>query len=685
MRAGRLSLWESLRIGLIKGLKVFFFYLAVLCLFRAVFLGGLHSYLGSQTGAGDILTALWRGTRLSMQTAGVLTLVSFLPALFLRFFSPKLARRVLLLLNAMLLLGLSILFVASFPFYRQFHANFNQMLFTGMNDDLTALFFTMVQQYNLPLRLLAAAGLTALLWYLLRSLHDAPCPLAHLFGEDWATRMAARFRPQLRRPLRLLGHAAFLGLCYLVVRLSIFGGSLGWQTAVDWENAGVTRDELLNEAILDYPQAIWRANELNRRMLACNGLDFTAEDIRLLAAQLTHKAPDSDNLDDYLTHEAGGASIAKPGHVFVILSESLANWPLLEKYRDIPIAEDLRALLAEEDTDYCPTFLPNGASTVSAVTGVVTGFADANLYLTTMPESFEAPYPTAAAPAFRRLGYDTSFFYAGPATWERVGAFTRAQGFDHFISRGDFGDVPGSVWGAEDEVFFDQVLSRIDASKPSFNVLLSASNHSPYDIDLEEKGFDKEAVRQALPEEHRGDEELLRELGHYWYAQRELSRFVRQVKERFPKSIILIVGDHADRYHIEKQPNAYERYAIPFILTGAGIHKGILPRTSAGSQIDIVPTLIELIAPKDFCYESVGRSLTRGNDRGVNYGFWITRDAIGKADTAPLVPESLEGGEPPAIDDQAMQDYINAVRSISWWRPKYGPMLDEAILEEKGR
>ncbi len=677
--------WETLRIGLIKGLKVFFFYLAVLCLFRVAYIGGLASYIGAQTGAADILTALGRGARLSMQTAGVLTLVSAVPAFFLRFFSPRLARLLLLGLNGPILLGLSILFVASFPFYRQFHANFNQMLFTGMNDDLTALFFTMVQQYSLPLRLLAAAVLAAVLWFLLRRLHDAPCPLVHFFGEDWAARALTRVRPVLRRPVRLASHLAFLALCYLVVRLSIFGGSLDWQTAVDWENAGVTRDELLNEAILDYPQAIWRAHELNRRMLACNGLDFTTEDIRLLAAELSHREPDSDNLDDYLTKSAGGLAIERPRHVFVILSESLANWPLLDKYRDIPISDDLRALLSEEDTDYCPTFLPNGASTVSAVTGLVTGFADANLYLTTMPESFEGPYPTAAAPVFSRLGYATNFFYAGPATWERIGAFTKAQGFDRFISRGDFGDVPGSVWGAEDEVFFDQVLSRIDDSIPSFNVLLSASNHSPYDIDLDSKGFDGEAVREALPREHRSDEELLRELGHYWYAQRELSRFVRQVKERYPSSLILIVGDHADRYHIEKQPNTYERYGIPFILTGAGVHKGLLAPNSAGSQIDIVPTLLELIAPKGFSYESVGRSLTRGNDRGVNYGFWLTRKAIGKADTSPLVPEGLEGGEGPIIDDQAMQDYINAVRSISWWRPKYGPMLDEAILEEKGR
>ena len=69
----------------------------------------------------------------------------------------------------------------------------------------------------------------------------------------------------------------------------------------------------------------------------------------------------------------------------------------------------------------------------------------------------------------------------------------------------------------------------------------------------------------------------------------------------------------------------------------------------------------------------------------MNYGFWITRDAIGKSDTDPLVPEGLDGSEGAPIDDGAMQNYINAVRSISWWRPKYGATLDEQILKEKGR
>lgn len=658
-------------MGILKGLKVFVFYLAVLSVFRMFFIFWMASYMGAGTGSHDVLTAIWRGTRLSMQTAGALTLVSFVPGFLLHYLWPRWERCCVLVLNAILLVPLSILYVASFPFYRQFHANFNQMLFMGANDDLYALLITMVQQYYLPVRLAGALLLAYVLWRILRAFLD------NEFFENLFVGM------RLPRLVRWLGRLAFLYLTYIVVLLGIFGGSLGWQTSVNWENAGVTKDEFLNEAILDNVQACYRAYSLNERMLACNGLDFTTDDIRTLAAKLANKPADTDDLDVYLTREAQGAQIEKPKQVVVIVSESFANWPLLDKYKDIPISQGMRSLIAEDDTDYCPTFLPNGASTVSAVTGVVTGFADANLYLTTMPESFAAPYPTASAPQMQKLGYDTNFWYAGPSTWERIGAFTQAQGFAHFYSRGDFGDVPGSVWGCEDEVLYEKVLAGLDADTPSFNVVLNASNHSPYDLDLDAKGFDREAVREALPEDHQQDEELLKELGHYWYADRELAKFVKEIKEKCPDSLIVIVGDHADRYNIDKTPTTYERYGIPFIITGRGIHEGTLLPDSAGSQIDIMPTIYELIAPQGFSYMSVGSSLTRTNRQGVNYGFFITRHAIGKADTVPLVPESVDGGEAPGLDQQAMEDYINAVRSISWWRPKYGPMLDESKLQDR--
>ena len=95
-----------------------------------------------------------------------------------------------------------------------------------------------------------------------------------------------------------------------------------------------------------------------------------------------------------------------------------------------------------------------------------------------------------------------------------------------------------------------------------------------------------------------------------------------------------------------------------------------------------MPTIYELIAPRGFRYMALGSSLTATNRQGVNYGFFITRNAIGKADTVPLVPEPLVDTVP-QIDDQAMQDYCNAIRAISWYRPKYGAILDEEKLQDR--
>ena len=440
----------------------------------------------------------------------------------------------------------------------------------------------------------------------------------------------------------------------------------------------------MNEAILDDYQAIYRGYRMNNRMLACNGLNFTAEQIQQLAGELAGRSADSNNLDDYLRREAQGAQVAKPKQIFLIVSESYANWPLLDKYSQLHIADGMKGIIAGEDADYCNAMLPNGASTISALTGVTTGLADANLYLTTMPESFKQPYITAIAPQMEKLGYTTNFWYAGPATWERIGAFTEAQGFQHFYGRGDMPEkAEGSVWGCDDEYLYAQVLQKVSPDTSSFNVILNVSNHSPYTVDVAAKGFDADKLRQALPPEAAKDDCLVNELGHYWYADRELAGFVKNLKEKYPDCLVLIVGDHADRYNIDKQPSMYERYVVPFVVTGAGVHKGILLPDSAGSQIDIGPTIIEMVAPKGFVYYAIGSSLTRSNRQGVNYGFWITRDFMGEADRIPLEPVQIEGSQGRPINEPALQHYIDAVRSISWWRPKYGPVLDEALLNDR--
>ena len=658
-----------------RGLKVFLYYLSVLSLCRLIFCLVLHEYWGPDTGWEDLLQTLWLGSRLSIQTAGILALFTAVPAGLINILSHLWSRRVESFLSGIVLTITSILFVASFPYYGQFHSRFHQLLFNAGNDDMYALFVSLVQEFNLPLRLAGALLLAFCFWQGLKYF---------LAWGEAKPRTAYSLYTKPSRGKSIAKGAAMALVLYVLGRLIVFGGSWGWETALEWENVGVTKDSFMNEAILDDYQAIYRGYRMNNRMLACNGLNFTAEQIQQLAGELAGRSADSNNLDDYLRREAQGAQVAKPKQIFLIVSESYANWPLLDKYSQLHIADGMKGIIAGEDADYCNAMLPNGASTISAMTGVTTGLADANLYLTTMPESFKQPYITAIAPQMEKLGYTTNFWYAGPATWERIGAFTEAQGFQHFYGRGDMPEeAEGSVWGCDDEYLYAQVLQRVSPDTSSFNVILNVSNHSPYTVDVAAKGFDADKLRQALPPEAAKDDWLVNELGHYWYADRELAGFVKNLKEKYPECLVLIVGDHADRYNIDKQPSMYERYVVPFVVTGAGVHKGTLLPDSAGSQIDIGPTLIEMVAPKGFVYYAIGSSLTRSNRQGVNYGFWITRDFMGEADRIPLEPVQIEGSQGRPINEPALQHYIDAVRSISWWRPKYGPVLDEALLKDR--
>lgn len=661
----RLGSWSNFTDFMGRQIRVYVFFLVILCIFRLIFIGLFHEYLSPAVTLTDITIAFWVGLKLSCKSAGWLTLLSLTAAFAAHIFKPQWEKLVQRLTNAVSLLILSILFMARFPYYRQFHSSFNQLLFNTVNDDMYALLLSLVKEFYLPLRLAGAAVLAFFLYRLLNRWLDIQpiCMNTYFVWNKW------------------VGRAFLLLVIYLGILLSTFGGSLQWQTAVDWENAGVTKDSFLNEAILDDLQAVYRGYTMNNRLEACNGLSFTPEQIQALAGKLAGKPPVSSNLDDYLEKNAQGPAVKKPQQIFLIIGESYANWPLLDKYKELHIADGMKAIIAEDDSAYCKSFLPNGASTVSAVTGIVTGFADANLYLTTMPEAFAAAYPTASAPQLAKLGYHTNFWYAGPATWERIGAFVKAQGYDNFYGRGDFAaDAPGSVWGCDDEYLYQMVLAGVPVDQPSFNVVLNVSNHSPFSVDTEKAGFDKETVRAALPPEARDDEALLKQLGHFWYEDKMMAEFIATAKKKYPDSLFIIIGDHADRYNVEKIPSSYERYGIPLIITGGSVQKSLLPPEAAGSQIDVVPTLIEMIAPADFRYYSLGKSLTRGNHQGVNYGFWITAGFIGKADAEDLAPEAIEMNST-GFDQQELRDYIDGIRSISWWRPKYGSELDPALLE----
>lgn len=654
--------WTNFFNQLQQDLKVFFSIWLLLCLFRIGFILCMNRYISPSSDWTDFVLNFYYGMKMSLKSAGVALLFTFLfstlPQLVLNRTNFQYIRY---FIGNVFIILICILFMARFAFYEEFHVGFNQFVFNAVNDDMQALFMTIIDQYQLVWRLAGAILFSGIFIWLFK--HILALPVYQWTGSS------VKWREYGKR----IGVVTTFILFALFIR---FGGSFSYASSLHWENCAKTKDDFLNEMILDDIQAMYRGYSINERITHGIMTGVEKDKIKVFAAQMNQGDTAGEKLEDCLLHKANGAVIERPNKIFIIVGESYAQWPLLEKYKELNLYPNLRKLMLQENADSVSTFLPNGAFTPMAVNALISGLSDVNIYPNQQAESYKSVYASGLAPQMKKLGYKTEFWYAGFSSWERIKDFALAQGFDSFYSCSDYPYEKGNVWGADDRFMFQAVTKKIQAeNEPMVSVILTVSNHAPYSVDLVSEGFPKEAVRSLLPEECRQNEDLLNRLGHLWYTDKMIGEFIEKTERQYPDSLFIITGDHADRTNIEDKPSLYERYTIPFVIYGKGVHKGLLGENIAGSHVNIIPTLIELIAPKDFAYYAVSDSLTEDAPVGFNHNLWITSKAIGKIedDTVEILQNANVNIE---NEHEKAMDEMHRMRTISWWRTMKGNDLN---------
>lgn len=651
------TVWKRIYNNFFQDMKLLLFLMVLIALYRVLFIFVMQDYLEDTTTADDICTALYTGWLLSLQTTGLLVSVSFGACTLVSFVREKWSHYLRLIIGSVYTVAFSIAFVARIPYYSQFKMGFNQLIFNTFRDDTSALTATIHEQYNLTLLVGEALVLSVIGIIVLRRLLKTRIICLPDMESTW-------------------GNVSLkLGVLCLIWQMSVFCGNCGGLSYLDyfnWENAGVTGDQLLNEAILDDGQALYRAYVCQERLEWSSGMNIDESGLRQYASELSDGTIASPaTLDDYLTKTASGAQ--RPQHVILIIAESYANWPLEDKYSDLHIADGMKSIIAQDNTAYVSRMLPNGYCTIAGIMGCLTGFNDVNLYMNYLPQTYEAIYPTSLASQMNKLGYHSVFFYGGPPSWEAVRDFTVSQGYMKFYGRSDYGDVTGNVWGCDDKYLFDEVLRVLDKEESGFYTIMTTSNHSPFSVWLAGEGYREDEVHRNLTDKQKDDWTLTKSLGHYWYADKYMAEFIKKVEEKYPDALIMVVGDHADRMNLEATPRLFERYAVPLIVTGKGITKDIFPARTAGSHANIAATLIELVAPEGFQYKSVAKSLTKGSEIGFSYGYWITAEEMGYTDRAegreqidPLTEVTL------SLPWETIEREVMRQRSVSWWRIERG-------------
>lgn len=635
----------------------FFFVLVVLSVYRIAFLVDFHQTLAANTPWQDIALTLWYGLRLSLKTAGALFLPAFFLGTLVQTAWPRWRASAFRFgLACFCLTGLSLLFQTRIPYYHEFHNAFSPFIFNTFNDDVGAIVSTSIQQYQAVWRVLAGL-VCAGVWII----------VYRWVSKRWGEPLGA-YLARVKQPV-----IAVIIISVLLVPLAVFiryGGSFNYFGSIYWKNSARMNQHLLNEAILDDVQALYKASRIYKK-LAKNSRHLTVEQVRAAAARLQGaQAYTADTLLPFLTKTAPGAVLEKPTHIFVIVAETYMMWPLLDTYQHIPMANGLKRLIARADAVAIPYMLPASNGTMAGLTSVVLGLPELNLQAANRLTA-EQPYETALSAQLKAQGYTTRFFYGGFASWENVGLFMDNQSVDQSFYAADFGAI-GGVWGVPDREFLAGILPKITA-EPSLNLILTSSNHPPYKVDQSrEPDLPTVAEFEKLLPPDTADRSLTASRAwHFAYADKYLAEFVEQILAKYPDSLVVITGDHADRWTIQSSPSLYERFAVPMVFIGRGISKDLLTQNAAASHQDLVATLLELILPKGTTYYAFGKNAFRSQRVGVGAYYWITAQAVGENQSEVI--EALPGKTLPNEETlNQLRTEIADEQAIAGWRVLHG-------------
>lgn len=433
-----------------------------------------------------------------------------------------------------------------------------------------------------------------------------------------------------------------------------FGGAFTYSNSVNWLSAARLKSNLLNEAILDDGQALYRVRDIKDKMDRVNNVQMSAQELREQIF-ISGGNNDAGTIDEAFKHTVKQPKLTKqPHNVFLIVGESFGEWPFLPKFKDIGVVPQMQKLRASDNCTYISSMLPMGDNTVRAVNGLITGLPNTGIYENYQPMSFKQPYAMGIAQIMKQLGYKTVFWYGGYATWEDVKNFALAQGFDEFHCADGFGTKTDNVWGCADEVLFqntEEYLKQEQKNEKVFHMVLTMSNHAPYIIDVDKLGFPREAVRGKLPIDIARDDNTLTELGHIWYADKTMGEFVAQAEKQLPDSLFIITGDHMERFTFAVEQDARIMMSVPCIVYGQGVQKDWFKENAVGCHMQIAGTMAELLAPAGFTYSAMLPSMFE-SDFAFNHRLFARNGEI---------------REQKNIDAQIKKE-INAMRKVAAWR-----------------
>jgi phosphoglycerol transferase MdoB-like AlkP superfamily enzyme len=492
-----------------------------------------------------------------------------------------------------------ILAVIEIGYFKEYNDRFNFWVFNFLFDDQKAILSTIRKSYNLlgisTIIILVSTGLIFSYW-----------------------KLVSKITPEKHRNVWTISIFALLMGTFLIAAAR---GSVS-RRPLQQIDVAITGNKFLNKCV---PNAYYAMYYAWKDFLHSNDIKYIQKlcSRECVQAALMLLGSPTDDVDKFISRTASGAKLSKkPKHIFLIVMESQDNWPFLPENAELNLCPNL-AKLAKEGL-YFKNFVPTGQGTMSATAVQMCNYPNMG-FLINCSEDGLKNCELSVGTLFQRLGYGTNFYYAGYLSWQRVDRFAPIHGYQHCYGGDVMGTYEGNEWGVNDKDLFAFIERNFSPDVDSFNLILTASNHPPYSVDLITEGVPLDHIAKFV------DGSKVKYLGHAWYADRCVGNFIDTIEKLTNDALFVITGDHFSRKHRRAQFSLFDEWTVPLIIYGKNFN-GELKRysTHAGSQVDIVRTIVELVADKGFTYASFGKDLLSDDEicEGYCTGVTITDEYI---------------------------------------------------------
>lgn len=564
----------------------------------------------------ELIKALFLGIRYDWAPVSYMFALPFLILHFIQFFKSE---KVVLFTSKFFHLYFFVfysflvwVYVFDYGFYSYFQDHLNILFFGFIEDDTKALLISIYKNYNLPFWLSVI-----------------------LIGHYAFYKLLSQFFRKATFKLKASRGVAKTLIFLLGLTILAFGGRGNFtRLPLSVEDAYISSNEFINKISLNGFITFNRALKIRKHF--SKGEVSYVKEMGFSNWQAALTAAERPIIDEakFLPNIKATTSkkVFTSPHVVLVVMESFGSYWFDQQADNFNFLGGLDQHFNEDIL--FTRFLSGENGTIGSILSVTLGqvirpgarFLSEGEYMrTTLSSSASIP--------FQRAGYDTHFVYGGKLGWRDLGKYLKTQAFYQLHGADEIkAQMPelknieprdlGNEWGIFDEYLYSFIEQKLQkATRPQFFVVLTTTNHPPFEYPRTYNPLPLELTKERLSELTVDKEIASQRFLALQYSNQKFSDFMSKVKSTNLKdnTVVSLTGDHS--FWLAKsipEANYFKKNAVPFYIY-APPH--IRPKTydaqNFGSHEDILPTLYEMTL-SNIPYTKLGEDLFNEDGVAIN-------------------------------------------------------------------